>query len=71
MKNNLSKQEHIKYIIERSCLNKKSFSEEGANRAVDNFANEKKEMYFYKCDFCGSFHLTSSSPNIPKVIKFI
>jgi hypothetical protein len=71
MKQRRSKQEHIKYVIERSCLNKKSFSEETANKVIDFLASKNEEMYFYKCDFCGSHHLTSRTPNVPKVIRIL
>ena len=66
MKQRRSKQEHIKYVIERSCLNKKSFSEETANKVIDFLASKNEEMYF-----CGSHHLTSRTPNVPKVIRIL
>jgi aspartate carbamoyltransferase regulatory subunit len=62
---------HIKYILERSCLNKKSFSKEAADKVVDFMATQKKEMYYYKCDFCSSYHLTSHYPDIPKKLEII
>jgi hypothetical protein len=57
--------------MKRSCLDKKSFSEEKANKVVDFLASKNEEMYFYKCDFCGSHHLTSRTPNVPKVIRIL
>jgi len=71
MKHRFSKSDHIKYVIERSCINKKSFSEEKANEIVDFFASKNEEMYYYKCDFCGSYHLTSRQPNIPKILRIL
>lgn len=48
----------IKYIMERSCLRKKNLSLEKANQFVDRSAKEGKTVYFYKCDFCSSYHMT-------------
>jgi hypothetical protein len=71
MEHRNSKKDHIKYVMEKSCINKKSFSEEKANQVVDFFATKKDAIYFYKCDFCGSHHLTRRKPNMPKVLKIL
>jgi hypothetical protein len=71
MKHHRSKSDHIKYVMKRSCLDKKSFSEEKANKVIDFLASKNEEMYFYKCDFCGSHHLTSKAPNVPKIIRIL
>jgi hypothetical protein len=58
-------------IIRRSCLSKKSFSKEGADKIVDKLAFKNEEIYYYKCDFCSSYHLTSRIPNIPKILSIL
>lgn len=59
----LTKFEDIKYIMERSCLNKRSYTKKSADDAID-FAlkHDNKLFYYYKCQFCSSFHLTSKIP---------
>lgn len=55
--------EMTQYIIERSCLNKANLTEESANNIIDRvLQNEQKLLYYYKCSFCNSFHLTSKEP---------
>ena len=64
--------EHINYIFYRSCVEKKNFSEEEANDVIDRvLANEQRLMYYYKCPFCSSFHLTKNEPNNETMIEII
>lgn len=51
----------IAYIIGRSCLRKANLTEEEANALVDHILKtEGRLIYFYKCTFCNSIHLTKS-----------
>jgi hypothetical protein len=52
----------IKYIMERSCLNKKSYTLKQADRAIEYAYTQNRMFYYYKCQFCQSFHLTSKEP---------
>jgi hypothetical protein len=52
----------IKHIIQRSCLIKKNLSFEKANQVVDRAAKEGRAIYFYECQFCGSYHMTRKNP---------
>lgn len=53
----------IAYIYERACLRKANLSEESANRIIDLALKDRKQMlYYYKCQFCSSYHLTSKQP---------
>lgn len=55
--------EDIKYIMERSCLNKRSYTQKSADDAVDQALRyDSKLFYYYKCQFCSSYHLTSKVP---------
>jgi hypothetical protein len=52
------------YIIQRSCLEKKNLTEDRANDLVDKILREEGRLiYYYKCEFCSSFHLTKKVPN--------
>ena len=51
--------EQIHFIIERSCLQKKNLTKEEADVIVDIHAFDKRMIYYYKCQFCGSYHMTS------------
>jgi hypothetical protein len=55
-------QEDIKYIMERSCLNKRSYTQKQADSAIEFAAIQNRLFYYYKCQFCSSFHLTSKEP---------
>lgn len=64
--------QEIEYIFDRSCLRKKQLTEEIANKIVDQQLNEEgRLMYFYKCPFCSSFHLTSKIPYEETRLKVI
>lgn len=56
----------VMHQMNASCLRKKNFSEEGANQVVDAFLSKGKLLYYYKCNYCLSFHMTSSPPKKPK-----
>lgn len=58
---NMTPEEKVKFIY-RSCINKKNFTEEGANAVVDKLSSQGILMYFYKCQLCNAFHLTSKPP---------
>lgn len=64
--------EDIKYIMERSCLNKRSYSQKSADNAID-FAlkHNNKLFYYYKCQFCRAYHLTSKEPTIYKHLEVV
>lgn len=49
----------IKYIIEVSCIRKKARSKEQADEIVDIKAKQGQLIYYYKCKFCSSYHMTS------------
>ncbi len=51
------------WIVQRMCTNKKAHTKEIADRIVDEHANRKSIIYYYKCDLCGKFHMTSKTPN--------
>ena len=57
-------------IFYNACLRKKNYSEEGANKVVDFEAEiNKRLMYYYKCEFCGSFHITSREPGLDHLLE--
>jgi len=58
------KAEVIKRIFERSCLGKANLSEEGANRVIDTEAARGNCLYFYKCVYCGSHHMTKNPGDV-------
>lgn len=53
----------VKHIMERACLRKKNLSEEQANQIVDRNMKQGKLIYFYKCQYCNSHHMTKSAPS--------
>lgn len=53
----------IRFIFERSCLKKSNLSLETANNIVDLHAREGRLLYYYKCNFCSSYHLSKKSPS--------
>jgi len=57
------KHNNVEWFIQRSCLNKKSLSLQKANEVVDKAVNQGLMLYYYKCRFCSSFHMTSKPPN--------
>lgn len=59
----MQKHVNVEWFIQRSCLNKKSLSKDRADRAVDKAAKGNTMVYYYKCKFCSSFHMTSKPPN--------
>lgn len=60
----MQKAKEIEFIINRSCLSKKSMSKELADKAVDRALERGLMLYYYKCQFCGSLHMTSKEPNM-------
>ena len=48
----------ISYIIKRTCLDKRQLSKLNADIAIESYAKKKIVMYYYKCPFCSSYHLT-------------
>lgn len=67
----LKKSRLVKRIMNRSCVNKKSFSEEAANGVVDRLAERGELIFFYKCEFCNAFHLTRRSGDVKRTINLI
>lgn len=62
----------VKFLIERSCLDKKNLSKQEADRVVDWNSSRGKLLYYYKCDFCQSYHMTRQEPNNKqKQVEFI
>jgi hypothetical protein len=53
----------INFIYERSCLSKSNLSLERANQLVDYHAKNNNVIYYYKCGFCNSYHLSKKSPS--------
>jgi hypothetical protein len=49
--------------IQRGCLTKKNHTVESANRYIDFRLQQGLILYYYKCDLCGSLHITKSVPN--------
>lgn len=56
----------IQFIMQKACLSKKNLTKEAADRLVDFFAGEGKLMYYYKCEFCSSYHMTSRPGEVKK-----
>jgi hypothetical protein len=50
------------YYIDKSCLHKANLSEDEANAVVDTEARNNRVIYYYKCQLCGSYHLTHVEP---------
>jgi hypothetical protein len=63
--------ENIKYIMERSCLSKRSYNQYSADRAIETAATQGRLFYYYKCQFCNSFHLTSKEPVTIKHLEVV
>lgn len=61
----------VRFIFEKSCLNKKSFSREAADSVVDRFAQRGELIFYYKCQFCNSYHLTSKSGKVEKRLEVV
>lgn len=62
----------IAHIYERACLRKANLSEETANRIIDLALKQREQMlYYYKCQFCSSFHLTSKEPFTSDNVKVV
>lgn len=61
----------IKFVIDRACLRKVNLTEEQANRVVDIEASQGRLLYFYKCEFCNSFHMTSREGEVEKQLTII
>jgi hypothetical protein len=61
--------DRIQFIIYKACLRKANLSLESANRLVDHHAANGRLIYFYKCDFCDSYHLTKKpAPPRQKIV---
>lgn len=49
------------YVIERSCLRKKGHTLKQADDFVTRRLFQTGEvLLYYKCDFCGQYHLTKN-----------
>lgn len=59
-----------KHIIEDGCIRKEGHTEEIASKIIDKAAKRKKLLFYYKCDFCRSFHITKKL-NGGKLLKVI
>ncbi len=51
-------QDRIAIIMKSTCLTKRNLSEKAANDIVDENAKIGIALYFYKCPFCSSVHMT-------------
>jgi hypothetical protein len=56
------KASQVSHRVVFSCLRKKSFSKKAADAAIERLAEQKKLYFYYKCELCGAFHLTSKEP---------
>lgn len=56
--------EVVKLIFEKACLTKANLTEEVANCIVDKAARDGLLLYFYKCPFCSSFHMTKKAEHV-------
>ena len=54
-------------VINRTCIEKVSLDLETANRIVDRHALKGEILYFYKCRWCGSYHMTSHDHTVEKI----
>lgn len=52
----------IVWEVTNACLRKANLTEEQANSIIDHRLKEGMLLYYYKCKFCSSFHLTRKSP---------
>jgi hypothetical protein len=68
---NLLGWENIKARLQYSCESKRALTEEEANVVVDKKAKKGIVWFYYRCDLCLMFHITSKEPNGIKGIKFI
>jgi hypothetical protein len=48
--------------LNRTCLDKKSFSKSAADAVIDHLASRGTLMFYYKCKICARYHLTSKEP---------
>lgn len=55
-------QEKIIRLINRACVNKTGLSKEAADRIVDFNAKTGRLLYYYKCIYCSSYHITKNEP---------
>lgn len=67
----LSKGKLVKFVFERSCLRKKSFSRNAADAVVDRFAEKGELIFYYKCQFCNSYHMTKRSDEVKRRIEVV
>lgn len=61
----------IQFIINQACLRKGNLRQEEADRIVDHHAREGRLIYYYKCDFCGSIHLTKHQTTPKRKLEVI
>jgi hypothetical protein len=52
----------IEYVFERACLRKKNLTFIQAEQVVDERFRKGSLVYYYKCEFCSSYHITSKEP---------
>jgi len=45
-----------------SCIRKKSFSLKAAETVITKLMQDKRLMYYYRCELCNAYHLTSKEP---------
>lgn len=50
--------------LNRTCLEKQSYNLSDADSLVDMFASRGKIMFYYKCNLCARYHLTSKEPTV-------
>ncbi len=60
----------VTHEMDRVCLRKANLTEERANQIIDKALIESGLMlFYYKCPFCSSTHLTSSPPGYQKRLR--
>lgn len=66
------RKQDIDYLFESACLRKANLTEEVANRIIDTALQERKQLlYYYKCPYCSSIHLTKQEPYEVEKLKVI
>lgn len=55
------------WVILRTCINKKSYSKQTADDYITEKLKEGKILYYYKCQFCGRYHLSKSDHTVNSI----
>lgn len=55
---------NLLWQLNRTCLDKQSYSLKEADNLVTILLNDSKLAYYYRCNLCSRYHLTSKEPTV-------